>query len=208
MFIMVTFCNIRKPKYAVDGANGPASKKTGVPWIRTEEEKAILDSTDKDVSLDNIHFQEVVEYMKSLGKIIEVAKSVESSAVNDSDDGRDRALEARVRYMIGANPTISLSAAQQKKRRERNQPEAPPASVPSIEAMLEVLQAKMDALHVSGQDWDLTTIFQEFMQSDTVERFIATQTNMAENLALQRAGSGMGDFDTSYNASIKEIKEA
>lgn len=211
-FITATFMHMRKPKYAADGATGPGSVKTAVAWVRPEEEKAILGEGDVDNSYSNIYFREVVEYCNLVGQTLSL--DAQEAAGDDgatADDNHDRRLEAltlRLQYMIGVNPTTSLSSAIQKRRRDRNQPEGDPASVGTIREMVRSLQTKMGEPVVSGHDRDPASIFEQVLGADRMDRFMATQANMAEGLAAQRALQSHDEFEDSRVATINEIKQA
>lgn len=211
-FIAATFFNMRKPKYAVDGATGPSGTKLGVAWVQASEEKKILDDGDDDRSYDNTNFREVVEFFRSYGQTLEVADKAEAGGRDPSrwtaTEDRSDTLTTRLNYLIGVNPTISLSSAIQKKKRDRNMPEAAPASVPAIRDMLAVLQGDIGEPDIAGTDGKTAELFQNVMSSQGLHRFMATQSHMAESLATAKSVQTGDTFDDTHIATVGQIKEA
>ena len=215
MFTVATFINFRRPKYAVDGQNGPGSKKSPVPWVKAEEEKILLGPEDEDTSLDNVHYCEGLEYTNALKRFTSAVdeltnadddKSDETDETDETDE-RMRSITAQINYLVGVNPGTSLSTTIAKRRQDNQQVNPPPASYQSITNMLSHLQDKMKTIEVSGEDsYHALATLSDLGRSENMNRFLATQTHLAECLATQREEGRQDLPEASYSAAIDEIK--
>lgn len=176
--VTVITCTLRKPKYMVDAK--PSSQ--AIPPLHWKDDVAAdVKPKSADASMT------VSDYTYSAtSKYVEMLRSLRPKTSNKKQrpeaEGVVDMPEQHILYMLGANPTTSLSTVQESRLTASGIPQYPQVNVTAIKAVIRQLEAQ-------GKQTDISEVsdvmsFGNLLQPGRMTRFLANAEALAEAQAI------------------------
>jgi hypothetical protein len=115
-----------------------------------------------------------------------------------TDHAKAHSLQASIDIFMAMNPTTSLSEMNRRAAREKNLPEPPPPTAQPLSMLLDILRGQIGCSLITPPSPvrypDIN--FGQWLEMDDMHHFIAAQTNVAEQVAVQRQSQGILEADS------------